>query len=259
MSYADMSRLLPSEFKRLIRNRSNRFLRLALLALISAPSSPIAAQQSESISGVIIEVFSGRVLSGVSVTAVREDRSTVTDREGRFALTGLTPGRTVIRLQLDGYRIDVQAVDLRPASSAPIEFSLTPLAAAIQELRVVVSPEPARGDLTRGGSRLRFLDPQGSERTGSIADFLQGRVAGLRIERRGIAGGQTTSVLIRGRNSITLSNDPVIVLDGARLFGLGILDEMPLSQVKSIEVIRGPEAMNYGLGTGNGVIVIRTR
>ena len=259
MSYADMSPLLPFAFRRLIRNRSNRFLRLAVLALLSVPSSSIVAQQTESISGVIIEAFSGQVLSGVRVTAVQEDRSTVTDREGRFDLTGVTPGRTVIRLQLDGYATEVLAVDQRPAYSAPIEFSLTPLVEAIQDLRVVVSPTPARQGLTRGRERLQFLDPRMGEGGGSVAGFLQGRVAGLSIQRKGNVGGGRSVALIRGRSSLTLNDGPLVLLDGVRLSGIEILDELPLSHVRSIEIVRGPEAENYGLGAGRGVIVIRTR
>jgi TonB-dependent SusC/RagA subfamily outer membrane receptor len=38
-----------------------------------------------------------------------------------------------------------------------------------------------------------------------------------------------------------------------------ILEQIHLSHIESIEILRGPEATSYGLGSGDGVILIRTK
>ena len=214
----------------------------------------MAAQSPSSLSGVVTDASSNGVLSDVRVTAVQEGLSTLTDWEGRFALSGLNPASTVIRLQLDGYATAVQEVRLRPAPPAPVAFSLTPFVEALQELMVGASPAPPRRDLRRGASRLTLPDPRTGEMHGSVADFLQSQ-AGLNIRRNGT---RTTGVLTRGISTVH-NNNPLVFLDGVRLTGMEILDEVPLSHVSSIELIRGPEGLNYGFGSGHGVIVIRTR
>lgn len=227
-----------------------------LLHVIPLPSGLLTAQQ-ESVSGLITDAYNGRILAGVWITVVGESRSTVSDRDGRFTLTGLSPSGAVIRLQHDGYVAEVHAVDVSGASSATIQFGLTPLATVISELKVAVPPEADRSELLGAGSRLQFHEAQLRAESGTVADFLHGGVTGLKIGRRSSAGGKTGSVVIRGSSSM-LSNSPLIIVDGIRVEEMEVLDELPLSQVSSIEIVRGPEAMNFGLGGGHGVIIIRT-
>jgi TonB-dependent SusC/RagA subfamily outer membrane receptor len=64
------------------------------------------------------------------------------------------------------------------------------------------------------------------------------------------------SITIRGPNSILSSNEPMFVVDGMMVESIyGI----PPSQVKSIEVLKGPSASIYGSRGANGVILIQLK
>lgn len=91
----------------------------------------------------------------------------------------------------------------------------------------------------------------------TLEDLLIGRVAGLRVET---APGGGREVIIRGRNSIYGSNEPLYVVDGVPLLrSAGGLSGINPSDIESIEVIKDGSAAVYGVRGANGVIIIRTK
>jgi len=95
---------------------------------------------------------------------------------------------------------------------------------------------------------------QGSYRT--LADLLQGRVAGLRIQ----GTDEYASANIRGTNSLsssTVSSEPLVVLDGVPV---GTLNEanriVNVYTIQTIEVLKN--ATEWGVRGANGVIVIKS-
>ena len=65
-------------------------------------------------------------------------------------------------------------------------------------------------------------------------------------------------MLIRGRNSISASNEPLIVLDGVSFYGS--LSDINPKDIESIEVLKDASSSAiYGSRASNGVILIETR
>ncbi|MGH8254884.1 MAG: TonB-dependent receptor domain-containing protein [Steroidobacteraceae bacterium] len=91
----------------------------------------------------------------------------------------------------------------------------------------------------------------------SVADLLQG-MAGVSVVNNG-GLGETSSVSIRGTNS-----DHVLVLiDGIKIgsatTGTAAWEQLPVSQIERIVIVRGPYSSLYGSGAIGGVIEIFTR
>lgn len=91
----------------------------------------------------------------------------------------------------------------------------------------------------------------------SIEQALRG-VAGINITNNGGLGKQT-SVFLRG----TESDHVLVLIDGIRAgsatSGGAAWQNLPISQIDSIEVIRGPKSSLYGADAMGGVIHIHTR
>lgn len=91
----------------------------------------------------------------------------------------------------------------------------------------------------------------------TVAEALRG-VAGISISNSGGLGKQT-SLFMRGTNS----NHILVLIDGVRVgsvsAGTTSFEFIPLAQVESIEVVRGPRASLYGSDAIGGIIHIRTR
>lgn len=90
-----------------------------------------------------------------------------------------------------------------------------------------------------------------------IVDLLRTET-GLDISRNG-GIGQQTSVFLRGANS----NQVLVLVDGVRASsattGIFAWQNLPLSQIERVEIVRGPRASLYGSDTIGGVIQIFTR
>jgi len=139
--------------------------------------------------------------------------------------------------------------------------------------------------LTREKSRLGTAQQQltsseiNQTKAMSVVDQISGKVSGVTITGSGTQGG-SSSIIIRGSNSITGNNQPLFIVDGVALnnrgrgtgsasnggdpnggwdFGSGIADVNP-DDIATMSVLKGPNAAAlYGSRAANGVIVITTK
>jgi TonB-dependent SusC/RagA subfamily outer membrane receptor len=106
----------------------------------------------------------------------------------------------------------------------------------------------------------------------NMGDLLTARAPGVMV----IGGTQTgagTRVRVRGTSSLSLTNNPIYVIDGVRVEGTtgsSTLDvggstparvgDLNPEEIENIEIVRGPSASTlYGTDAANGVIVITTK
>lgn len=106
-----------------------------------------------------------------------------------------------------------------------------------------------------------------------LTEWLSGRFPGLMVLGSSGSPGSAPRLRMRGPGSIAVSNEPVVVLDGHRIDASprsttleaggqapSRLDDVPLSSLATVEVLRGPEAAaRWGANASNGVILLTTR
>lgn len=85
-----------------------------------------------------------------------------------------------------------------------------------------------------------------------IGEYLQGRVPGLSVYKR----GSSYKYVIRGINSINSSTDPLFIVDGSAVNDISYLSP---KDVKSVEVLKDASASIYGSRGACGVIIITTK
>ena len=121
---------------------------------------------------------------------------------------------------------------------------------------VTATRTPTRADeLT---SDVTVIDREQLDRAGATLREVMRTVPGVEMSQAG-GEGSVMSLFIRGANS-----DHVLVLvDGVRLgsasLGTTAFENLPLSQIERIEVLRGPASSLYGSGAIGGVVQIFTR
>lgn len=79
----------------------------------------------------------------------------------------------------------------------------------------------------------------------SIFDMIRGRFPGVEVSG--------TSIKISGSSTLNASTEPLYVVDGVIV---NSIEDMSPQTVKSIQVLKGPDASVYGMRGANGVIVI---
>jgi TonB-linked SusC/RagA family outer membrane protein len=106
----------------------------------------------------------------------------------------------------------------------------------------------------------------------SVSNLLQARVPGVSVQQSSGTSGTAQSIRIRGASSISLSNEPLVFIDGIRadsrnrqIYGVGgqggtRLNDLRPDDIESIEIVKGPAAATlYGADASAGVIQIITK
>ncbi len=83
-----------------------------------------------------------------------------------------------------------------------------------------------------------------------VIEMIGGKFPGLRIVNN--------EIIIRGRSSFSGSNAALIVIDGM-ITDMNNLKSLPVTDVKSIKILKGGQAAIYGSRGSNGVVMITTK
>lgn len=183
-------------------------------------------------------------LSGTSVGAI-------TDLDGKFALSDIPDTGTLI-FSYVGYKtitIPVKGGDFS-------KIILREDAKMIDEVVVVGYGVQKKSDITGSVSSVKSAELL-SAPNASAAQALQGRVSGVVVQNTSGAPSGAISIRIRGSNSLTYGNDPLVIIDGVQDGNIGSLNP---NQIESIEVLKDAAALSvYGSKGANGVILVTTK
>jgi TonB-dependent starch-binding outer membrane protein SusC len=224
----------------------------------SATASPAAAKpaaevrQDVTVNGRVLDA-DGSALPGVTVVLKGTTRGTSTNANGEFSLPVPASGGTLVFSYI-GYSTQEVAIDNQTS------FNVTMLtdARALQEVVVVGYGTQERRDVTGSVSSIteKEFNP------GPITTPLQqitGRAAGVNINQVGSEPGQAPSIRIRGITSLIGGNDPLVVVDGVQ-GDLGLLNQIPPSEISSIEILKDASATAiYGSRGAAGVLLVTTK
>jgi len=248
------------------------------LTLASFPCSALArAHASPYDEAVFQQTISGTVsdssgpLPGVIVMVKGTTRSTISNREGKFAITATED--EVLIFSFTGFK----TVEVAVGGQTVFNITLHEDAAQLEELIINagyynVKQKEATGSI----ARITSLDIETQPVTNVLA-AMQGRMAGVQVtQTTGVPGGGF-AIKIRGTNSLRPDgNDPLYIVDGmpynAASFGAvnsgmilpgagaNPLNSLNPSDIESIEVLKDADATSiYGSRGANGVVLITTK
>ncbi|HET9683179.1 MAG TPA: SusC/RagA family TonB-linked outer membrane protein [Gemmatimonadaceae bacterium] len=251
---------------------SSGLRRFLVGAFALAFAAPAGAQGVGTVVGRVTDQGTQAPVEGVQVLVVGSQRGTQTDAQGRYSIGGVPVGAHDIRARRVGYTSRVQTVTVQSGQSVTADFTLTQAVTQLQEVVVnAVTGQAQRR--AEGGTNTGYIDTtmlnQGA--ITKMSDVLQGRVAGVNLQSASGAAGSSQRIRIRGANSLSLSNEPLLYVDGVQFsnnkggFTLGGQDYSRLNDInpediENIEVLKGPAAAAlYGSNAANGVILVTTK
>lgn len=251
----------------------DRKVGVAVVALAAAIAPARAsAQTSGSVTGQVIDRGTRQPVPDVQVLVAGTQRAAVTNQQGRFTITGVPAGTREIRVRRVGYAAAATTVTVAAGQAATADFSIATAATQLQEVTVNAITGQAQQRLS-GGTNTGFVNvdslPKGP--LTQFSDVLQGKVAGVNLQSAAGSAGTSQRIRIRGANSLSLSNEPLIYIDGVLSsndkggFDTGgqdysRLNDINFEDVENVEVLKGPAASAiYGSAASNGVVLITTR
>lgn len=220
----------------------------------SVPSaeSEIPAEQKKPVAGSVRD-GNGYSLPGVSVVVKGTTIGTVTDNDGNYSLLLPNDAKTLVFSF-----IGMKTVESDITGKSTLNVVLSEETVGLEEVIAVGYGVQKKSDLTGAVVSFNTKTLQEHPKT-NIVQSLQGTIAGLNVSNVGSnAEGSSTSTTIRGSNSITASNKPLIILDGVPFSGPW--SELNPNDISSIEVLKdASSAAIYGARGSNGVILIATK
>jgi len=189
-------------------------------------------------------------LIGVTVKVTGQETGTITGLDGDYSLE-VTNG-DILEFSYIGYV--TQSITFK--GQRDLRVIMKEDSQVLDEVVVVGYGVQRKSDLT--GSVVRAdLSTMKNVTNTNLVSALKGAVPGLNIGATGTAGG-TPTISIRGRNSISGTTEPLIVLDG--IIYRGNINDINPSDIESIDILKdASSAAIYGSQAANGVMLITTK
>jgi TonB-linked SusC/RagA family outer membrane protein len=213
-------------------------------------------------------------LPGANVAIKGTTRGTTTNSEGVYKIT-VKEGATLVFSSLGFEKQEVKI-----GNQSVVNISLKNANSELEEVVVTTAfgLDKKKRDL---GYATQTVNGDEIAETGreNIFNALQSRIAGATINTTSGAPGASSALVLRGFNSLSGNNSPLIVVDGLSInngtFSQGFtasgssnrdndfsnrLSDINPNDIESITVLKGPEATAlYGIDAGSGAIIIKTK
>ena len=255
-------------------SKRGRLLVLSLLMVVLLPAG-LRAQAAGTITGRVTAQETGAPLPNVNVSVQGTTLRTVTNQQGEFRLGGVPAGRQTVNVSTINHAPATRMVAVAPGESPTVaNFALAGRAIELEGIVVnaITGQRERKREVGTNVATIQVADIEMGPIT-KVADVLTGRTSGVNLQ--GVSGGTGTSqrIRIRGANSLSLSNEPLIYVDGV-LFNnstniggiytggqdVSRLNDLNPEDIESVEVLKGPAASAlYGTAAANGVLLIRTK
>jgi TonB-dependent SusC/RagA subfamily outer membrane receptor len=136
-------------------------------------------------------------------------------------------------------------------SQAIINVTMAADAIGLEEVIAVGYGTMRKSDLTGAVARVSF-EEKSLQSNVNILQTLSGASAGINVQQTGAAGEDPT-FSIRGKTSLSATDEPLVVHDG--IIYNGDVADINVSDVKSVDILKDASAAAvYGSRSANGVI-----
>ena len=220
------------------------------------------------VKGVVVD-NKKQPLPGVTVKLEKMNIGTATDSQGMFKLT-LPVKEGVLEFSFVGFK--PQKINFTETNSTSLHIVMEEDIQALDETVVVAYGSTTKREATGSISVVKAKELEGIP-SPSVANLLQGRVAGLDVTNMsGAPGAGGTSIVIRGYNSLDQDlyrrfSNPLWVVDGVPMnsftspvTGTNTLADLNPDMIESVQVLKDASAASiYGSRAANGVIIVTTK
>lgn len=228
----------------------------------------VQQQDNKNVNGVIVDE-NGEPIAGANIVIKGTTTGTVSNIDGMFNLSVPQKGATLL-ITFIGYENSMVEV----SEKTQLRIVMVPVAEQLNE--VVVTALGIKREKKALGYAMQEVktDALTENKSVSIANMLQGKIAGVQIAQSGTGLGGSTRIIMRGLNSLSGNNQPLWVVDGipindgsqeaANEYGgvdrYGAASQINPEDIESISVLKGANAAAlYGSRAQNGAIIVTTK
>jgi len=229
----------------------SKLSRLLIPVLMLFFSASLYAQSTIKITGTVKDA-NGEALLGVSILLKNTQIGTATDGNGKFSITVPNTQATLV-LKYIGFLPKEVVV----GNQKVLDIMLEENSSALNEVVVTgYGQSVKKSDLIGSIGSVSAKQLQERQPT-SLADALEGQIAGVQAVTDGGDPLSPGTVQVRGMSSLNSGNGPLYVIDGVLNDDASFLNAQDIA---SIEVLKdAASSAIYGVRGANGVILITTK
>ena len=208
--------------------------------------------------GKVTDDVSSDPIAGVNVIVKGTSSGTASDFNGNFSIN--VSSGDVLVFSYVGYTTR----EITYNGELSMEVSLSEDASQLDEILLIGYGSVKKDDLT-GAADLITSDDFNQGSVLSPEQLISGKLAGVSVTSGSGAPGDGQAIRIRGLGSLSLTNSPLIVVDGVPLNDGGVggsrnaLNSINPADIESMTVLKDASATAiYGSRGANGVILIST-
>lgn len=211
-----------------------------------------AASQQKTIAGKVVD-DAGVSLPGVSVIIKGTTIGTITDADGKFSINVPSSGKTLLFTF-----IGMNSQEVEIGTQTQINVTMQQGFVDLGEVVAIGYGSMEKNNVTGAISSIKTEEIMKAP-VPNVVEALRGQVSGVKISRGSGKPGSGVDFLIRGKKSLSSSNEPLIVIDGVPNTG-GNLAEINPADIASINILKDAAAASiYGASAANGVVLITTK
>jgi TonB-linked SusC/RagA family outer membrane protein len=255
------------------RRRSEQVV-LGSIAAFTLWATPVWSQRAV-ITGRVTDAESNAGVVAAQVRVPGTTFGTLTHTDGTFRLVGVPAGAVTLQALRLGYLELTKTITVPDSGTVTVEFALS--ASKVQLDQVVITAAGTSERKREEGMSVATLtaDSIAPSAVANFSDELSSREAGVSVQMQSGTTGGGSRIRIRGSNSASLGNQPLLVIDGVRVdnaesdfstsVGVGgqapsRFDDLDPQEIEDITILKGPAASAlYGSAGANGVIQVTTK
>lgn len=209
----------------------------------------LALPQTKTIEGKVLDV-DGVGIPGASVVVKGTTIGTVTNIDGEFTLANV-PRNSILSISFVGMKTQ----EVRIEGQSKLKVVLEVEASELGEVVAVGYGTQRKESVVGAISSIRSEDLVTPSR--SITNIISSKVAGITFtQSSGEPGADAATIMIRGKNALSGSQTPLILVDGIERS----MTDLDPNDIESFDVLKDASSTAvFGLQGANGVIVITTK
>ena len=250
--YVVQPRLRPGKVQRLPKRVPASSSSEPNMPLYQQPTINTTQRRVEkTITGKVTDLSTGETLPGVNILVKGTTIGTITDVEGNYRLTAPDDAETLVFSSV-GYTSEEVTI----GNQTVINLSMSPDIQSLSEIVVIGYGTQRKSDVT---GAIAQVSPQKTADLPnySVLQSIQGQVPGINITAPE-QSGEDPALNIRGTNSLTAGNNPLVVVDGV-IYNGSISDFNP-NDIASVDILKDASSTAvFGSRAANGVLLITTK
>ncbi|MDT3356659.1 MAG: TonB-dependent receptor [Bacteroidota bacterium] len=232
-----------------------RWLGAAMLLVLPVVAG---AQTRHTVKGAVTD-SSGEPIIGAVVVVEGTNNATQTDVTGYYTISA--GENEILLFSCLGYQDVRETVGTRGVINVTMPDDATVLEEAVAIGYGTIKKRDLTGSVASVGS-----DAISRSIPTSVDQALQGRAAGVQMTQNSGLPGGGASIRIRGVNSVNLTSEPIVVIDGVVITAStgsstdNALSQINPSDIETMDILKDASATAiYGAQGSNGVIIITTK